>query len=52
MLFGSTAFDAFKESTRWLRVRTGLLEHSVLLNTAALLAFCLIVLVTFIRRPC
>jgi hypothetical protein len=47
VLFGSTAFDSFKESSRWLRFAQDYTAHSALLNTAALLSFCLIVLVTF-----
>jgi hypothetical protein len=47
VLFGSTAFDSFKESSRWLRFSQDYTDHMVLLNTLALLTFCLIVLVTF-----
>jgi hypothetical protein len=47
VLFGSTAFDSFKESTRWLSFSQDYSQHNVLLNSAALLTFCLIVLGTF-----
>src|SRR5262249_34946831 len=47
VLFGSTAFDSFKDSTRWLRFSQQYSEHNVLLNSVALLGFCLTVLVTF-----
>lgn len=47
VLFGSTAFDSFKESTRWLSFSQDYPGHSVLLNSMALLTFCLIVLLTF-----
>ncbi|HQR26158.1 MAG TPA: hypothetical protein PLP61_03865 [Nocardioides sp.] len=42
VLFGSTAFDSFKDSTAWLtRVQSS--EHPLLLDNLALLAFCLLV---------
>jgi hypothetical protein len=47
VLFGSTAFDSFKDSSRWLSFAQEHVEHQTLLNTAALVAFCLTVLVTF-----
>lgn len=47
VLFGSTAFDSFKESSRWLRFSQDYAEHQVLLNSMALLGFCLIVLASF-----
>ncbi len=47
VLFGSTAFDSFKESARWVRFSFHFTGHVVLLNTVALLAFCAIVFVTF-----
>jgi hypothetical protein len=47
VLFGSTAFDSFKESSRWLRFSQDYTGHLVALNTVALLSFCLIVFVTF-----
>jgi hypothetical protein len=47
VLLGSTAFDSFKDSTFWLqRVQSSDLSAS-LLNTAALVTFCVVVLVTF-----
>ncbi len=47
VLFGSTAFDSFKESARWVRFSFHFTGHVVLLNTAALLGFCAIVFITF-----
>jgi hypothetical protein len=47
VLFGSTAFDSFKDSSRWLRFSQQFSTHGALLNTAALFGFCLTVLVTF-----
>jgi hypothetical protein len=47
VLAGSTAFDSFKESSRWLAFAQDHSEHTTLLNTAALLGFCLVVFVTF-----
>jgi hypothetical protein len=47
VLFGSTAFDSFKESSRWLRFAQSYNTHQTLLNTIALLSFCLIVFVSF-----
>jgi hypothetical protein len=47
VLLGSTAFDSFKESSRYLRFAQDYTEHGTLLNTGALLLFCLIVFVTF-----
>jgi hypothetical protein len=47
VLFGSTAFDSFKDSTRWLRFSQQYSEHSVLLNSTALVVFCVVVFVTF-----
>ncbi len=47
VLFGSTGFDSFKDSSRWLRFAQQYSEHGTLLNTLGLLAFCLIVFVTF-----
>ena len=40
VLFGSTAFDSFKESTPWLQFTQARLEHAYLLDNLALLAFC------------
>lgn len=47
VLFGSTGFDSFQDSSRWLRFAQNYSNHSVELNTVALLLFCLVVLVTF-----
>jgi hypothetical protein len=47
VLFGSTAFDSFKDSSRWLRFSQQYSTHTALLNTLALVAFCLAVLVSF-----
>ena len=40
VLFGSTAFDSFKDSTRWLSFVQSTDVSSYLLNNLALLAFC------------
>jgi hypothetical protein len=40
VLFGSTAFDAFRESTRWLVLIQGNGVSLVLQNTLGLIAFC------------
>jgi hypothetical protein len=47
VLFGSTAFDSFKDSSRWLMFSQQYSTHTALLNTLALLTFCGVVLVTF-----
>jgi hypothetical protein len=47
VLFGSTGFDSFKESSRYLRFAQDYTDHSTLLNTTVLLLFCLVVFVTF-----
>lgn len=47
VLFGSTAFDTFKDSATWLRFIQGSTLNTELVNTCALLAFCLAVGVTF-----
>jgi hypothetical protein len=47
VLFGSTAFDSFKESPRWLGWAQQYSAHSVLLDTATLVFFCLVVFGTF-----
>ncbi len=41
VLFGSTAFDAFRDSTRWLRFIQGTGYSTYLQNTLGLVAFCL-----------
>jgi len=43
VLFGSTAFDSFKDSPRWLSVLGDVTISIPLVNTLALLGFCLIV---------
>ncbi|MBA3309094.1 MAG: hypothetical protein H0U28_03410, partial [Nocardioidaceae bacterium] len=48
VLFGSTGFDSFKDSSRWLGFSQQYTEHATLLNTTALLTFCLAVYVTFV----
>lgn len=47
VLLGSTAFDSFKDSSRWLNFSQQYSTHTTLLNGTCLLGFCLIVLVTF-----
>lgn len=40
VLFGSTAFDSFKDSSPWVRFVQGSTVNGYLLNNVALLAFC------------
>jgi hypothetical protein len=47
VLFGSTAFDSFKDSNEWLRLTQSSSLSSTWLNFAALVGFCLVVAVTF-----
>ena len=47
VLLGSTAFDSFRGSSRWLRFSQQHADSALLLNTAALVGFCLAVLLTF-----
>jgi hypothetical protein len=47
VLFGSTAFDSFHDSIHWLRFGQHFGDHAVALNSAGLLGFCTVVLVTF-----
>ncbi len=47
VLVGSTAFDSFKESLAWLRVLQRVGSGTHLLETIALVAFCLAVALTF-----
>jgi hypothetical protein len=47
VLFGSTAFDSYKDSLRWVTFVDGLSGNATLINTAALVLFCLVVGVTF-----
>jgi hypothetical protein len=46
VLLGSTAFDAFHGSSKWLAWSQRYSEHSVLVNTLGLAGFCLAVLVS------
>lgn len=47
VLFGSTAFDSFKDSGVWLRFTQSTVLHISTLNTVVLLAFCAVVGVSF-----
>ncbi len=47
VLFGSTAFDSFKDSNEWLRFTQSSSVSSTWLDLAALLAFCAVVALTF-----
>ncbi len=47
VLFGSTAFDSFKDSTRWLKFTQSVSVSSTWLDLVALLVFCAVVGVTF-----
>ncbi len=47
VLFGSTAFDSYKDTVRWVRFVDGLGGNVELLNTLALLGFCAAVGVSF-----
>jgi hypothetical protein len=47
VLFGSTAFDSFKDSTEWLKFTQSSTLSPTWLNLAALLLFCGVVGVTF-----
>ncbi|MEP7090477.1 MAG: hypothetical protein ABI776_10260 [Nocardioidaceae bacterium] len=47
VLFGSTAFDSFKDSNTWLGFVQGMTWNSEVVNTVALLVFCLVVGVSF-----
>ena len=47
VLFGSTAFDSFKDSTRWVRFLGDVGGSTELVNTIALFAFCAAVGVSF-----
>ena len=51
VLFGSTAFDSFKDSNEWLRFTQSVSVSSTLLDFVALLVFCAVVGVTFSRWP-
>lgn len=47
VLFGSTAFDSFADSVRWVKLRADLGGSTEVLDTLALLAFCLVVGLSF-----
>ncbi|WP_395693010.1 hypothetical protein [Nocardioides sp.] len=47
VLFGSTAFDSFKDSTRWVQFVQGSSVSAYVLNNLALLAFCVTVGLVF-----
>ncbi len=47
VLFGSTAFDSFKDSNTWLRFTQSTSLPVMSVNTAALLVFCVVVGVSF-----
>jgi hypothetical protein len=47
VLFGSTAFDSYKDTVRWVSFVQAHTHHTELFNTAALLAFCAVIGVTF-----
>lgn len=47
VLFGSTAFDSAKDMLRWVRFLEANRDHEVLINSLALLAFCLVVGLSF-----
>jgi len=47
VLFGSTAFDSFKDSNEWLKFTQSVSMSSTVLDFIALLAFCAVVGVTF-----
>jgi hypothetical protein len=47
VLFGSTAFDSFKDSSHWLTFVQSIEVNREVVNTVALVAFCLVVGVTF-----
>jgi len=47
VLFGSTAFDSFKDSSTWLQYTQSSSMDTTVLNTAMLVVFCVVVAVTF-----
>ena len=47
VLFGSTGFDSYKDTTTWARFVSGTGLSPTLVNTVALLVFCVVVGVTF-----
>ena len=52
VLFGSTAFDAFRDSTRWLTFIQGTGYSTYLQNNLGLLGFCLAVGADLLRSAC
>jgi hypothetical protein len=48
VLLGSTAFDSFSGSSRWLRFSQQYVDHARLLDTATLVVFCLVVAASFV----
>ena len=48
VLFGSTAFDSFRDSTPWVRFVQSTDQSTYLLNNLALLAFCVVVGLVFL----
>lgn len=47
VLFGSTAFDSYKDTVRWVKFITGFDSHVLLINTLALLAICVVIGLAF-----
>jgi hypothetical protein len=47
VLFGSTAYDSYKDSLRWVNFVDGLSVDAELVNTGALVGFCLVVGLSF-----
>ena len=47
VLFGSTAFDSYKDSLRWVRFVDGHTTHVTAFNTVSLVLFCAVVGVSF-----
>lgn len=47
VLFGSTAYDSYKDSLRWVNFVDGLSIDTELVNTVAMLGFCLVIGITF-----
>jgi hypothetical protein len=47
VLFGSTAYDSYKDSARWASFIAGLDVDTVLVNSVALVLFCAVVGITF-----
>ncbi len=47
VLLGSTAFESFQSSVRWLRFAQDIADHQTLINTFVLAGFCVAVMLTF-----